>query len=79
MKIIEDWNNYGLFYAFNEGVVEKLSREIVYKYLEETDWPSTEEIEIFKKNEKNHVYTKEISLINAMIKKYLKKLTSQKR
>ncbi len=66
----EDKSTWERFGSLNEGVVEKLAREIVLRYLEETDW-SKEEVGVFKKNLENNPeklgYPKEVNLVEKII------------
>jgi hypothetical protein len=69
-------SSYGAFFAFNEGMIEKLSQEILFAYTEEVNWPE-EKVgpyrKTLKENSKDDVYSSEVSLIDAIIKGLAKK------
>ena len=61
-----------IFYALNEGVVEKLSREIVLEYLRRAGLPEKETTiyrETVLKRPKELNYYREVTLVNTIIKK----------
>ncbi|MFA6170904.1 MAG: hypothetical protein WC715_00365 [Patescibacteria group bacterium] len=62
-------NDFGLF---NEGVTEKIAREILEKYLNSSGW-SNEEKELYRRNRKinpeKFTYSVEVTLVDAIIKK----------
>jgi len=65
-----------VFMVLNEAVVEKLAREIMLKYLENSGWPR-EEASVFEETVKNKSkplsYAREVYLLEAIIKKLSQK------
>ncbi len=65
-------SNFGcLFDALNEGVVEKLSREITVAYAERSRWPE-DRVSAYKTavaSDQGFSYNLEVSLVNAMVKR----------
>lgn len=62
---------YSIFHAFNEGVVEKLSREIVSEYLEKIKWQNREAAVLRDSIKKHHPhlgYSQEVELVEAILR-----------
>lgn len=58
------------FQLFNEGVVEKISKEVFYEYIKTSGMVTQAELEIFKRfYQKKGSYVKVVELIDALIKK----------
>ncbi len=62
---------FSIFHAFNEGMVERFSREIVLQYLEQSNW-APEEAATYRDTVKNHPeklgYSNEVALVDAIIR-----------
>ena len=57
------------YVAFNEGVTERLSREILFRYAESSTYPSPEMIDKYKEGlmDNKHVYTEEVDLVSFVL------------
>ena len=69
------WGQETIFKAFNEGVVDKLSREILLKYAEQTSQSANEVVilkKTLKKNSTGVAYAMEVKMVDTIIK-YLAK------
>lgn len=62
---------FDTFHALNEGVVERLAREITLEYLEISKWPNAEAAvfrETVKYNPEKLAYSEEVRLVDAMVR-----------
>ncbi len=59
------------FVAFNEGITERLSRHILTKYCDDTNWPPVEIVKKYKESISNNVaglnYNEEIDLVSFVL------------